>query len=356
MATTSLQSSLTSRVRGFLMNQAAEDFAEAVEVQCAVPGYPLLIGAAFPLSLVARALDQSAPDDPAVQAVVSRLVETLVGFGDEDGWRYFTICPDIPPDTDDLAQVVTILAERGHPERAALLAGPLRRLVLNSRGPGRFRTWLVAAPEEAEAADRTWVAGSDPVHPEVVANVLFALWRHDADAWREDVLAGARWLLTRQVDGLWASYWYYGHGYATHLVLRLLAAIDATWPDALPGCEVAQLAARRALLGAQGPDGSWPVTQPPLAFLELGAAWEPGPERTLETALCLSALAYVPSDETVRLARSRAIAYLASVQAEDGGFAADPYYFTMGRIPHQSRCLTAAAVLSALTSAHHVSG
>ncbi len=353
MASTAIDSRLVSSLLGFLMAQAADDFSEAVELQGAVPGYPLLIGATFPLSLIASALDRAAPSDPEVQAVVARLVEALVGFGDEDGWRYFTICPDIPPDADDLAQVVAILAERRHPQAAMLLAGPLRRLARNAQGTGRYRTWLVDTPEEAAQADFTWAAGRDPVHPEVVANVLYALWRLDREAWRDDILAGARWLLTRQQAGLWASYWYYGHGYGTHLVLRLLAAVAETWPGEVAGLPDAQAAARESLLAAQEALGGWKVAQAPLGLLELGEAWESGPERALETALCLSALTYLPVDDTVRMAQERAIAYLASIQEPDGGFAAEPYYFTMGRIPHQSRCLTAAAVLSAAAFVGH---
>lgn len=356
MATVSALEHLKTHLVGFLLSQASDDFGEAVEIQCAVPGYPLLIGAAFPLSLIARALDRAAPHDVEVQAVVARLLETLLQFEDADGWRYFTLCPDIPPDADDLAQVMTLLIERRHPDRAALLAGPLHRMALNAVAPGRFRTWLVATPAEAEVADATWAAGHDPVHAEVVANLLYALLLFDAEAWHEDIVAGAAWLASRHERGRWSSYWYFGHGYGTHLVLRLLAAVGRRWPDALPVLADVQEAARKALLSSQRADGSWEVERPPLGLVELGGAWEPEGGRALETALCLSALSELPIDVALGAARDRAIAYLAGIQEADGGFAADPYYFTMGLMPHRSRALTAAAVLASVTFAGQAGG
>lgn len=356
MATATALEHLTTRLVGFLLSQASDDFGEAVEIQCAVPGYPLLIGAAFPLSLIARALDRAAPHDAEVQAVVARLAETLLQFGDADGWRYFTLCPDIPPDADDLAQVMALLVERRHPDRAALLAGPLRRLALNAVGPGRFRTWLTATAAEAAGADATWAAGHDPVHPEVVANLLHALLLFDAEAFRDDIVAGAAWLATRKEHGRWSSYWYFGHGYGTHLALRLLAAVGRRWHDALPVLADVQDAARKALLSSQRADGSWEVERPPLGLVELGGAWEPESGRALETALCLAALSELPIDDALGAARERAIGYLAGIQEADGGFAAEPYYFTMGLMPHRSRALTAAAVLSAVTFAGQEGG
>lgn len=347
---------LKARLLGFLAGQADDDFAESVEIQTAVPGYPLLIGAVFPLTLILLALDQAAPEDPAVQEVVTRLLGSLVLFGDADGWRYFNLCAEIPPDADDLAQVITLLVRRRHSDREAVLAGPLRRLVDNAQGKGRFRTWLVASAAEAETVDRQWAAGRDPVHPEVVANLLHALCLLDAEAWRGEILAGAEWLVTLQDAGLWASYWYYGHGYGTHQVLRLIAAVSERWPDEAARLASAQHAARSALLGAQRPDGSWEVARAPMGLLELGGTWELPPERALETALILSALHYLPPDEATLAAKERAIAFLESSQAPDGGFAAEPYYFTVGLQPHQSRCLTSAAVLSALSFAGHGGG
>lgn len=341
---------LKARLLGFLLPHAADGFAEAVEVQFAVPGYPLLIGAIFPLAQILLTLDRAAPQEAEVQATVAHLVESLVLLGDDDGWRYFNLCPEIPPDSDDLAHLITVLCARDHPERGRLLVGPLRRLAENVQAPGRYRTWLTTSPESAREADARWASGADPVHPEVMANLLHALLLLDADTWRRDILAGADWLAGLQEAGLWASYWYYGHGYGTHLVLRLFAGIGRRWPEEAPRFAAAQHAARDALVGTQRHDGSWGAVRPPMGVVELGGSWDPPEGRALETALCLSALSQLRSDPSTRAARDRAIAYLEESQAPDGGFEAEPYYFTMGLMPHQSRCLTSSAVLDSLSS------
>lgn len=338
---------LREHVLSFLKAQAADGFQEAVDVHLGLFGQAVLISSVFPVSLVALALHGAAPQDPEVEAIVAREADTLAKLGDDAGWRYFNLFPEMPPDSDDLAQAIALLVAARHPEREHLLSGPIERLLKNREAPGRFRTWLVASPQEAEAADALWVAGRDPVHPEVVANVLSALAQWDAPRFRDDLLAGVDWLMTCQDGGLWESYWYYGKGYGTYQVLRLMRTLEALWPDLAGRFEASRQAARVAILERQQADGGWEATCAPSGLREAGIAWEPSGTGAWETALMLSALASTGHAEA---ARARALEFLASRQEPDGGFAAEPYFFTLGMAPHQSRCLTSAAVLAALSS------
>ncbi|HEY9855921.1 MAG TPA: prenyltransferase/squalene oxidase repeat-containing protein [Stenomitos sp.] len=356
MATLSTPKLLRERVLSFLKSQAADGFQEAVDVQVGLFGQALLISSVFSLSMIALALHGAAGDDPECAAIVSREADLLAKLADEAGWRYFNLFADIPPDTDDLAQAIALLVAARHPERDGLLKGPLERLERNRVVPGRFRTWLVGSEAEAAAADAQWVAGRDPVHVEVVANVLNAVAGYDPARFRADLVAGADWLVAHQRAGLWESYWYYGHGYGTHLVLRLLSALERLRPELGERFAPAREAALDAILASQGPDGGWEARCAPTGLTEHGIEWRPTGSGALETALMLSALGTLGWPEGAAPAVERALGFLADRQDPDGGFAAEPYFFTLGMAPHQSRCLTSAAVLSSVSFSNHAHG
>ncbi|MNL83697.1 hypothetical protein D3C87_2114200 [compost metagenome] len=61
------------------------------------------------------------------------------------------------------------------------------------------------------------------------------------------------------------------------------------------------------------------------------------------------ALRRLAPDPGISAAIASAEAFLGLCQQEDGGFAADPFYFTLGPRPVASRALTTAMVLLALT-------
>lgn len=337
------------RALPFIKAQSSDRFQEALDIQVGLQGYPLLIGSVFQIGWIVLALQGAYPADAEAQRIVAEEVGALTALGDEAGWRYFNMFPDIPPDTDVLAQVMVVLHATGYPDRSNLLRGPLALLARNSEGPGRFRTWMAESKEAAREADARWLGGPDPVHPEVVANILFTLGLEDPDRFREDILQGLRWLASRQQDGLWASYWYYGHAYGTYQALRLFCWASERWPDVAAELAPTVQAAREALLNSQQSDGGWKIAHAPLGLELLEVSYELPPTPTgLETAWGLLALAQLSRDAEVGAAMERARVYLAGLQEADGGFQADPFYFTLGLEPYRSRTLTTAVVVMAL--------
>lgn len=330
----------------FLKAQANEGFPDALDLQFGLLGRPVLVGSVFQVAIAALALVVALPDDAEARAIAGREADALLALGTPEGWRYYNLCPEIPPDTDVLAQVLTLLHRLG---RVPDLSGPLALLAANRVQPGCYRTWLCATAEEAAAADALWGAAANPVHPEVVANLHGALLALAPSEHDEDARAGAAWVAERAVGGLYPSYWYYGLGYGTYQAMRLFALLSRRGGSG--DLAEATACARDAVLATQLSSGGWAATQAPEGLLALGGAHAPEAEAgALETAFMIMALRHLAPDAGVREALGRAEAFLGTCQHPDGGFAAEPFYFTLGPRPLASRALTTAAVLLALSA------
>lgn len=336
----------------FLKAQATDGFREALDLQFGLYGHPVVIASVFPVGLALLGMLSHSPDDPEVRAIALREAEQFAMLGEPMGWRYYNLCPEIPPDTDDLAIVTALFHLLGaHLDR---LLSPLRALGANAVAPGRYRTWLADTDEARVEADRRWGVGPDPVQPEVTAHMLWALSLARSSTHAEALRAGARWLATLQANGLWETYNYYGSAYGTYQALRLFRAVERRWPEAPPEFEASRGAARGALLASQEASGGWIANVVPRGVRDQGGSYAP-PERAgaLETAFALSALGCIEPDPATTAAMARGWEYLAGLQEADGGFDAEPYYYTIGLVPHRSRCLTTAAVLAAAAHLSH---
>ncbi|HEY9897821.1 MAG TPA: hypothetical protein V6D00_01455 [Pantanalinema sp.] len=342
---------LVGRAGAFLKNQATDGFPDALDLQFGLMGHAILVGSVFQVALATMALHAALPDDAEAQAIVARETDAILALGSPDGWRYFNLCPEIPPDADVLAQVVTLLHRVGRRDRLESLDGPLALLEQNRLQAGRFRTWLCSSLDEAGAADALWGAGTDPVHPEVVGNLLGALLLIDPGRYAHDARMGADWLARQDSGGLYPSYWYYGLGYGTYQAIRMFDLLLKQAPEQFgPAPAEAMRRARDAMLRAQLPSGGWAATQGPTGLAVVGGQYRPEREAgALETAFTVLALRRLEPDPGISAALESAEGFLSRCQQEDGGFAAEPFYFTLGPRPLASRCLTTAAVLLALT-------
>lgn len=347
-----MQSAVTtrlSRALSALLAASEEGFRGAWDCARGFRGVPLLIGTVFPLSIISLALSRPELDAEAGRAIAQREADVMAALAGDDGWRYFNLYPGIPPDTDDLAQMIRLFGVLDPARRDLLLEAPLQLLRRNFHPEGGCFTWLVEDPAQALAVCQSWMPGDDPRHPEVAANLLEALARYRPDDFRDELERGADYLLScREAEG-WASYNYYGWGYGTMIVLKALRAIAEQLPERAHDLAAAADDAGRRLLADQAPEGGWAPRRGayPAADPRDGQAVSPQ-----ETAFVLSALAslegWVPGPW--RDAMPRAAEILLGSQEDDGAWADEPFYFTLGRLPYRSREVTTAHVLDALLS------
>lgn len=249
----------------------------------------------------------------ALQPLIAAEIEHLLAMRRRDGiggWSYFPDLPELPPDADDLAQVMLVLIRAGRAGDVAATCDPVLDVLLrdNANDDGSFETWIVPARDRSARQERqafytarAWGVGGDP---DVVANLLYALRSYDAPRFTGAIERGARFLLGRQhAGGYWESSWYFGPYYGTYVATRFLAG---------RGDAVAAVARASAfLLDGQRADGGW------------------GDEHcsdALGTAFALLALLYAPhSGAREHAAIERGLGYLARHGDEEGGWPAAPF-------------------------------
>jgi hypothetical protein len=329
------------RALRWLARDASTLHASAIDLQFSSDGFGLIVGSIAPICIATRALLAANPGSVPSSHVIAHLRE----HASDQGWRYFNHHPPIPPDSDDLALVLHVLAAAGLSASLPWVDAPLQLLDKNRLSPGLFPTWLVANPTRRTAADQAWASGVHPVHPEVVANLAHALLAIDAHRWSDDILAAATWLAAEPSVRLNGNHWYYGMGYAGWLICNFLsAAHSAGVVDATNG-----LSAYRELLAeGQNDRGAWPMDRPPRARLGLGRPpMSVLQASVLETAWRMAALRCTGAS----LAQPMLAAagdFLVAAQAADGGFAAEAFFETLSVAPYGSRTVTTSAVLHAL--------
>jgi len=329
---------LVTRSLVFLLHEWARRFAEAEHVmpfpkEQGFRGTELQNGDVFARAVIACALaDANEACAGSLTPLIARDVNLLaarVRHGVAGGWSYFPDLIELPPDADDLAQLMLLFAKCGRRDLIATLCErPLAVLLRDcAHDDGSFETWIVPAEGgEEEALQRDWIArawGGGP-DPEVVANLLFALHTVDAERFADTIARGAAWLRSvQESDGSWPSSWYHGPYYGTYVALRLLATRND-----------ARHAVRR---GAR--------------FLS----------RALDTISDpLSAALAILGLHAAGTTKKRALAFLRTCQHGDGGFDAVPWIrMPLGRptghihqvITYASRTITTAFVLQAALAA-----
>lgn len=295
-------------------------------------------GDVFQRALLADALcDADTALDGRLGPIIEREAEYLVDQRlrtATGGWRYFSNLPELPPDADDLGQVMQALLRAGRGEDVARhVEAPLRVLLRDNRhDDGSFDTWIVPATgrtplEERHTAlvERVWGTGADC---DVMPNLLYALQLYDAARFADVIARGADYLEARQRDdGSWTSRWYAGPYYALHVNLRMFDAVDPASPA------VARALAH--LRTTQREDGGWGLD---------GAVSDP-----LSTALALLGLRAGQRTGEAATDRDRAARAMAALQAmtSDGCWPAHPLIYKGVGAFHGSRTLTATFVLKA---------
>jgi len=220
------------------------------------------------------------------------------------GWSYFPGLPELPPDADSLAAVLSLFL-RIAPEYVPLCDDPVEHALAGGGEDGSLETWIVAATDSPHQRERMqwairncWGTGTDP---DVLAHFHHALFRRAREHDQPTIERGvAKLIAMQEPDGTWRSTWYVGPAFGTGLALRLLRETGK-------GEEV-RARARSFLLEAQRADGAWGDHAP----------------TPLETALSMIAL-----DEAGINGDSRRLALggaaLQAMQLEDGSWPASPW-------------------------------
>lgn len=346
---------LSRKALFFLIRQWQSHFHETIHVLPFPPAQgfrapeELHAGDVFARAVIADAFCDA---DPLVEGQLAPLLATEAvellgrrrtsGIG---GWSYFPTVIELPPDADDLAQMITLLVRtRRWNDLRDYCVEPLRVLLRDcARGDGSYETWIIPATGrdeeqrlQAEWVNRAWGSGADV---EVVANLLHALVLFDRKRFQREIEQGVEFLLSRQEsDGSWSSTWYWGPFYGTFAVLRLLASTGNI--QFLPAVR----AAVAKLTSAQRADGGW---------------GDHDGSDPLSTALALCALSFVGTLPMPIL--ERAFSYVDRTCTPDGGWPACPFIrMNLGRATGQvhqvlsfgSRCVTTAYMMKAAIVAH----
>lgn len=247
------------------------------------------------------------------------------------GWSYFATVPELPPDADDLGQVLQALTRFGGADLACTCDDPLR-LALDATEPsGGFPTWildpLVPGDLDRRIRDYLEVMGGAGVHPEVVANLLAGLLLYDPARYDRSLERGVAYLESaQQPDGWWESMWYAGPFYGTFKAAAVLGRLAPDGP--------ASTRAREFLSQSQHADG----------------CWGEGDGNPLATAHAILAWACLGESR----ACDGAADWLLGAQADDGRWEAVPWIqfpTTSGVQTHASRAMTTAFALKACLAA-----
>jgi hypothetical protein len=250
------------------------------------------------------------------------------------GWSYIQEAPELPPDADDLGQVLQVLARFGGCDLASVCDEAIRILLDSSGEDGSFCTWILDPAGHSFANQRMrdylTVMGGWGIHPEVVANLLYGLCLYDPARYREPLRRSVHYLeKVQNPDGYWSSKWYCGPFYGTWRAASVLGRLT-------PGSE--------ALMRAQ-------------SFLyarrHANGGWGDGAPEPLSTALAMLALCAGEIGISAT-ALSAGADYLSQTQRPDGGWSSYPWIFfptVDGPVVHGSASVTTAFCLKALLAA-----
>ncbi|MBD1846384.1 terpene cyclase/mutase family protein [Cyanobacteria bacterium FACHB-63] len=295
------------------------------------------VGDIFQRSLIAEVLlDAIDKRQSPLQSLFDREINYLLshqrstGVG---GWSYFPQLLELPPDADDLAQMIQLLARTQQwsalEEHCSI---PLQVLLQDGfHANGAIETWIVpAVPTTSEQQlqqlwiRQAWGQGGDP---EVMANLLYALALCNLQGFSTVIDPGIDYLESQQQsNGSWKSTWYHGDYYGTYVCLRLLTLARPESSAIAPSIEF--------LRSRQLVDGSW---------------GDP-----LNTAIALLGLS---TKAGTMAGFDAALHYLQQQQNEDGGWADCPFIqMPLGRatgrirqiLSYGSRTMTTAFVVKAL--------
>jgi hypothetical protein len=164
--------------------------------------------------------------DPIIRAERTYLMNA--GESDPSGhrvWKYFFDLPELPPDLDDLAEMLRLTSRSAE---MAPIRSSLEWLVssVSHIRPGIPDTWIIPRDSsdplhvsQRRHSEINWGRTNDV---EVVANYADALAAYEPAALERYRNLPEYFIASQSSDGFWRSTWYEGPFYGTYVVLRAL--------------------------------------------------------------------------------------------------------------------------------------
>ncbi len=169
-------------------------------------------------------------EDYEVHKISTENLNRVLSLKDSDGWRYFEDFKPLPPDSDDLAQILKVACLWGSTDQISMVIEELQILSKNIRDNGSINTWLLSDPAESDFTSKFWGRGYGGTEDsEVVANVVTALSmlsklnQMALIVFKERLNDILEFLISKQEpEGFWKSTWYFGPYYGTYHCLRAI--------------------------------------------------------------------------------------------------------------------------------------
>ena len=235
------------------------------------------------------------------------------------GWAYFPDLRELPPDADDLAQVMQVLLRADYSQTAIQYFEDALNVLFNDQAnaDNGWESWIIPKNNQTEEqqlqtiwVNKAWGTGSDI---EVVANLVYALILFDSERFAPSIERGISFLLNLHKNSYcWESTWYYGDYYGTYVSLRAICAAN--------GPESTIEGAIAFIENSRQPDGSWAERE------------ESSP---LQTALALLALSIGKKHIDLTIDEqwlASSLSYLQQTYDENGSWPASPFIrMPMGR-------------------------
>ncbi len=266
------------------------------------------------------------------------------------GWNYFPTLRNLPPDADDLGQILQVLVRGGYPSISNLVDDDIHLLFdKNGHDDGSFETWIVdrGASDEntalfVQAISDSWGDGPDV---EVVANMAYGLRLYDPSRFSTRIQRAAEFVESKQTEaGNWLPTWYGTTFYGSYVSTRLLGALESKSPSLARAADF--------ILKAQRQDGGFGDKCSTPLETALALLMTAGPLKTTrEWSTC----------------RKRALNYLKLAAADDYTWGASVFIqmdanrarrssrgYRPNILTYSSRTLTTAFVLKALLTASDI--
>lgn len=276
-------------------------------------------------------------DNNIIQEDINRIIAFRMSQV-RGGWSYFPGYQFLPPDTDDLAQVIQILARSKFPKINEQVDDPINLVLsFNKNQDGTFKTWILDPSDYSDfqqklrtATKNYWgdYAGRDI---EVSANLLYSLYLYNQLNYKSVISKGVQAITSAQTkEGYWDSIWYWGPFYGTYVATRFLVETNNIF-DNLKKTKI-------FITTHQNDDGGW------------GLKWSD----PLNTALALLILKYLNKFEKDINPEvfNRGSSYLLKEQLKTGSWRKVPYIRMRNGekdITYMSETITTVFVLRALT-------